>query len=86
MWRKHPKEKKIKKRICIFIQKFPLGKFSVPACANQPPDFSVKRTSAPNRLFQIIKILMGYTRRLHQLKHGVLFYLKFENLELFVNY
>ena len=28
---------------------------------------------------------MGYTKRLHQLKHGVLFHLKFENPELFVN-
>ena len=30
--------------------------------------------------------LMGYSKRLHQLKHRVLFHLKIENLELFVNY
>ena len=34
MWKKHSKEKKFKKRICIFTQKFTLGKFSVPAWAN----------------------------------------------------
>ena len=85
MWKKHPKEKNFKKRICIFTQKFTLGKFSVPAWANQPPGFSVRGTSTPNGLFETIKILMDYTKRLHQLKHGVLFHLKFENLELFVN-
>ena len=83
MWKKHRKVKNFKKR--IVTQKFTLGKFSVPAWANQPPGFSVRGTSTPNGLFQTIKILMGYTKRLHQLKHGVLFHLKFENLELFVN-
>ena len=39
MWKKLPKEKKIKKTICIFTQKFTLGKFSVPAWANQPPAY-----------------------------------------------
>ena len=65
MWKKHLKEKKFKKRICIFTQKFTLGKFSVPAWANQPPGFSVRGTSTPNGLFQTIKMLMGYTKRLH---------------------
>ena len=63
-----------------------LGQFSVPARANQPPGFPVRGTSTPNGLFQTIKILMGYTIWLHQLKHGVLLHLNFENLELFVNY
>ena len=53
-------------RICIFTQKFTLGKFSVPAWANQPHRFSVRGTSTPNGLFQTIKILMCYTKRLHQ--------------------
>ena len=66
MWKKHPKEKKFKKTICIFTQKFTLGKFSVPAWANQPPGFSIRGTSTPNGLFQTIKMLMGYTKRLHQ--------------------
>ena len=64
--KKHPKEKKIKKRVCIFTQKFTLGKFSVPASANQPPGFSVRGTSTPNGLFQTIKMLLGYTKGLHQ--------------------
>ena len=49
---------------------FTLGQFSVPACANQPPGFSVRGTSTPNGLLQAInwlKILMGYPERLHQL-------------------
>ena len=79
--KKHPK-KKIKKRIYIFTQKFTLGLFSVPAWVNQPPGFSVRGTSTRNGLFQTIKILMGYAKRLHQIKHGVLFHLKFD-LELF---
>ena len=83
--KKHPKENNFKKRICIFTEKFTLGEFSVPAWANQPPGFSVRETSTPNGLFQRIKMLMGYTKRLHQLKHDVLLHLKFENLELFVN-
>ena len=66
MWKKHPKEKKNKKRTCIFIQKFTLGKFSVPAWANHAPGFSVRGTSTPNGLFQTIKKLMGYTKRLDQ--------------------
>ena len=84
MWKKHRKEKKIKKRICDFTYKFTLGQFSVPTCANQPLGFSVRRTSTLNGLFQTIKMLMGYT--IYQLKHSVLFHLKFENLKLFVNY
>ena len=88
MWKKKktPERKKNKKSICIFTQKFTLGQFPVPAWANQPPGFFVRGTSTPNGLFQIIKILMGYTKRLHQLEHGVLFDLKFKNLELLVNY
>ena len=66
MWKKHPKGKNFKKRICIVTQKFTLGKFSVPAWANQPPGFSIRGTSTPNGLFQTIKMLMGYTKRLHQ--------------------
>ena len=49
----------------------------------------MRGTSTPNGLFQVIhglKMLMGRTKRLHQLKHGVLFHLKIENLEPFVNY
>ena len=84
MWKKHPKEKKIKKKICDFTYKFTLGQFLVPTCANQPLGFSIRRTSTLNGLFQRIKMLMGYT--IYQLKHGVLFHLKFENLKLFVNY
>ena len=64
--RKHPKEKPFKKRIFIFNQKFTLGKFSVPAWANQPSGFSIRGTSTPIELFQTIKMLMGYTKRLHQ--------------------
>ena len=66
MWKKHPKEKNFKKRICIFTQIFTLGKFSVPASANQPPVFSLRGTSTPNGLFQTIKMLIGYTKQLHQ--------------------
>ena len=87
MWKKHPKEKKKwKKGICVFTLKFTLGEFSVPACENQPPGFSVRGTSTPNVLFQTTKILMGHTKWFHQLKHSVLFHLKFKNLKLFVNY
>ena len=50
--KKHPTEKKFKKRICIFTQKFTLGQFSVPAWVNQPPGFSLRGTSTPNELFQ----------------------------------
>ena len=84
--KKHPKEKKNEKTICIFTQKFTLGQFSVPPWANQPPGFFIRGTSTPNGLLQTIEILMVYTKWLHQLKHGVLFHLKFENLKLFVNY
>ena len=58
-----------KKQVIYLLQ------FSVSACANQPPGFSVKGTSTPNGLFQTItglKILIGYTKRLH---HGELFHL-----------
>ena len=86
MWKKHPKEKEIKKIICVFTQKFTLGQCSVPAWGNQPPGFSIRGTSTLNGLFQTIKILMSYTKRLHQLKHGVLFHLKLKSLELFNYY
>ena len=62
--------------------------FSSSACVNQPTSFSVTESSTPNGLFQTInwlKRLMGYSKRLHQLYHGVLFHLKMENLEVFVN-
>ena len=75
MWKNHPKGKK----------SWSASSFSVPLCENQSPGFSVRERSTTNGLFQTIKILMGYTKRLHQLKHGVLFHLKFENPELFVN-
>ena len=83
---KAPERKKIKKRISIFTEKFTVGQFSVPDWANQSLGFFVRGTSTPIGLFQTIKILMSYTKRLHRLKHGVLFHLKLENLELFVNY
>ena len=85
MWKKHPKEKKFKKWIYIFTQEITLGEFSVPTWANQSPGFSVRRTSAPNGLFHTIRRLIGYTKRLHLLKHGILLHLKFENLNFFVN-
>ena len=56
IWKKHSKEEKFKKRICIFTQKFTLGKFSVPAWENQPLGFSISGTSTPNGLFQTIKM------------------------------
>ena len=65
--KKTPERKNFKKRICIFSQKFTLGKFSVLAWSNQLPGFSVRGTSTPNGLFQTInglKILMGHTKRL----------------------
>ena len=86
MWKKHPKEKKITEKDLHFYLKFTLGQFSNPTFANQPPGFSVRRTSTPNVLFQTIKMLIGYTKWLYQLKHGVLSHLKFKNLELVVNY
>ena len=49
-----------------------------PACANQPPGFSVRGKSTPNGLFQTIswlKILMGHTKPLHQLKHDIYIYI-----------
>ena len=64
-----------------------LGKFSVSAGANQPTGFFVNGSLTPNGLFQTInglKQLMGYSKWLHQVEHGVLFHLKIENLELFV--
>ena len=64
--KKTPERKNFKKRICIFSQKFTLGKFSVLAWSNQLPGFSVRGTSTPNGLFQTIKKLMGYTKRLDQ--------------------
>ena len=51
-----------------------MGQFSVPACGNQPPGFSVRGKLTPNGLFQTIgglKMLMGYTKQLHQLKHDI---------------
>ena len=65
----------------VFTQKLILGQLSVSASANQYPGFSVRGTSTPNCLFHTIKRLMGYTKRLLQLKYGVLFHLKFKNLE-----
>ena len=86
---KNTRRKDFRKRICIFTWEFTLGQFSVPACVNQLPGLSVRGTSTPNVLFQTIngiKVLMGYTKQFYQLKHGVLFHLKIENLELSVNY
>ena len=31
-----------------------MGQFSIPACANQPPGFSVRGMSTPDGLFQTI--------------------------------
>ena len=74
--KKTPKEKNFKKTICISTSNFTLRQFSVPA--NQPPGSSVRGTSIPiGYSKQWVKILMGYTKRLHQLKHCVvLFHLK----------
>ena len=65
MLEKAPEERDFKKRICIFTKKFKQRQFLLPACVNQPPYFSVRKTSTPNGLFQTInglKILMGYTK------------------------
>ena len=70
--RKTPEEEiNFKKRACIFTWDFTLGQFPVPACANKPPVFSVRGTSSPNGLFQTTRMLMDYTRQIHQLKYGV---------------
>ena len=51
--RKTPEEERnFKKRNCIFT--YTLGQFSVSACANQLPGFSVSEISTPNGLFQRI--------------------------------
>ena len=80
MWKKHPKKKVLSKESASLRS----------SCSRiQPPSFSVRRTSTPNGFLDTInwlKILMGYTKQLPQLKHGVLFHLKIENLELFVNF
>ena len=55
MWEKHLK-KKVRKGPASLL-KISLWGSSVSACANQPPGFSVSRTSTPNGLFQTIKIL-----------------------------
>ena len=63
--RKTPEEEiNFKKKTCIFS-------------ANQPPGFSANGTSSSNGLFQItngLKRLAGYSKRLHKLLHGALFY------------
>ena len=67
---KTSEERRFKKRTCIFTYKITLGEFSFPACAYQPPGFSVRGTSTLYGLLQIInglKRLMGYFKRLHQL-------------------
>ena len=63
--KKHLKKKHFKKRICIFTEKFGQGQFSAPACANQPPGFSVSGKSTPNGLFQTISGLKNING-LHQ--------------------
>ena len=66
-----------------------LGQFWVSACANQSTGFTVIGLSNPNGLFQAInglKRLTGYSKRLHQLHHGVLFHLQMENFNVFINY
>ena len=45
-------EKNFKKRTCIFSLNFTLGQFSVYACANQPPGFSISGTSTQSEIFQ----------------------------------
>ena len=86
-----PEEERNFKKVSasLFTWNLTLGQFSVSACANQPTGFSVNGSSTPDGLFQTInalKQLMDYSKRLHQLSYGVLFHLKIENLELFVNY
>ena len=68
MKKKHPKKKNLRKGSASLLKNSLKIHFSVPACANKPPGFSVRRTSTPNGLFQTInglKILMGHTKRLH---------------------
>ena len=80
------RKKKLRKGSASLLKNSLWDSFLFPDWANQSLGFFVRGTSTPNGLFQTIKILMSYTKRLHRLKHGVLFHLKFENLELFVNY
>ena len=63
MWKKHLKIKNFKKTICIFTEKFSLGQFSVPACANQPPGFSLRGKSTTNGLFQTIIYIVPFKNR-----------------------
>ena len=71
MWKKNTLKKKLSRKGSASLLKNSLwGQFSVPARVNQPAGFSVRGTSTPYGLFQIVKILMGYT--IHQIKHGVL--------------
>ena len=63
-------KKHLKKNILLNILlhlylKFSLGQFSVPACANQPPGFSVRGKLTPNGLFQTISWLKNISG-LHQ--------------------
>ena len=66
MLEKHLK-KKVRKGPASLL-KISLWGSSVSACANQPPGFSVSRTSTPDGLFQKInglKRLASYSKRLH---------------------
>ena len=60
MWKTQKKEINIKKRTRIFT----LRQFSVSACANQPPGFSVSETSTSNGLFKTINELEASINRL----------------------
>ena len=80
------RKKKLRKGSASLFKNSLWDSFQFLLVANRPPGFSLGRISTLNVLSQTIKILMGYTKRHHQLKHGELIHLKFENLELFVNY
>ena len=78
-----------KKNLYLYLQIHSRTVFS--SClipANQRSGFSMRGTSTPNGFIPKsgLKLLMGYTKGLHQLKHGALFHLKIKNLELSVNY
>ena len=52
LWGKHLKKKEILRKGPVSLLKTSLRKFSVPACANQPPGFSIRGTATPNGSFQ----------------------------------
>ena len=66
MWEKHLK-KKVRKGTASLL-KISCWDSSVSACLDQPPGFSLSRTTIPNELFETIaalKRLVCYSKRLH---------------------